>query len=389
MAFDLLSAKGCPVNRQRFTWKDLVQKPVSKLNGDAFTRLRILVMSGVEFESVLLLHHLSRSNRELRPIAATIRSVDLHQQTLVNGLLPPDLSPLEMSVAYEQAEVELAATLAQREPDVEAVRVYREGLLENFDHLYRFAALLDRLEGKDANNILQNLTAIGPGRPTSQSHRHPTENVVAAPIGSKVKLATELHARTSISLTQRTLSHYLNVGPSFADPVARQLYAEITSAEERHLTLYASLLNPDKTPLELWLLHEANEVFNYWSCVESEQDPRIKAIWERFLDYELGQLNEVCRLFTNIERRDPIEVISEKLERPLEFIHHRDFIRDLIENELGSVRDDDMGRDRARDYRDDMNSEGSPSEGVAQGYRWVPGGELNREIHRTRQGEHS
>lgn len=32
----------------------------------------------------------------------------------------------------------------------------------------------------------------------------------------------------------------------------------------------------------------------------------------------------------------------------------------------------------SQDYRDHMNSEGSPTNTVAQGYVWVPGTELNR-----------
>ena len=41
---------------------------------------------------------------------------------------------------------ELAA-VAQREPSPYLAQAYRFGLLEDFDHLYRYAALLDRLEG--------------------------------------------------------------------------------------------------------------------------------------------------------------------------------------------------------------------------------------------------
>ena len=42
MALDLLKDKGVPLARQRFTWKDLVQRPFSKLD-DAFTRVRVIL----------------------------------------------------------------------------------------------------------------------------------------------------------------------------------------------------------------------------------------------------------------------------------------------------------------------------------------------------------
>jgi hypothetical protein len=58
----------------------------------------------------------------------------------------------------------------------------------------------------------------------------------------------------------------------FADPLARQLYAEIASIEEQHVTQYESIIDARETWLEKWLLHEANEVYNYYSCVEYEQN---------------------------------------------------------------------------------------------------------------------
>jgi hypothetical protein len=38
MALDLLTEKGTPLERQQFTWRDLVKPPISKLDDDAFTR---------------------------------------------------------------------------------------------------------------------------------------------------------------------------------------------------------------------------------------------------------------------------------------------------------------------------------------------------------------
>src|SRR6185369_12357665 len=108
----------------------------------------------------------ARMSRELREPLARVRRVEQHQQTLVNWLNPPDQSPLEMTIGFEQAAIEVTAALAQREPDEYLAQVYRFGLLEDFDHLHRFAALLDRVEGKDANNLLQGYTDIKPGRPT-------------------------------------------------------------------------------------------------------------------------------------------------------------------------------------------------------------------------------
>lgn len=34
----LFDTKGCPLEKQRFTWREMAEKPISKLDDDAFTR---------------------------------------------------------------------------------------------------------------------------------------------------------------------------------------------------------------------------------------------------------------------------------------------------------------------------------------------------------------
>src|SRR5436190_8922025 len=316
MGLDLLKEKGVPLEKQSFTWRELVQPPYSKLDDDAFTRVRVILMNGIESEALRFQHACARMNAGLQVALARVRRVEQHQQTMVNWLNPADQNPLETTIGFEQVAIEVTASVAQHEPDEYLAQVFRFGLLEDFDHMYRYSALMDRLFGKDANAILQNYTDIMPGRPTVIEHRDPQDDLrrpydrtTAAPI-------TKLNALTIMAGEHQTHDYYMNVGPTFADPVARQLYAEIASIEEQHVTQYESIIDPDETWLEKWLLHEANEAYNYWSCVQSEINPRVKAVWERFLDYELGQFHFVADLFEEMEGRDAAEIISEKVTQP-------------------------------------------------------------------------
>src|SRR3954466_7970976 len=177
MAIDLYKTRGTPLEKQAFTWRELVQPPYSKLNDDAFTRVRVIFMNGIESEALRFSHACARMNRALQEPLARGRRVEQHQQTLVNGLNPADQSPLETTIGFEQVAIEVTAALAQQEPDTYLAQVYRFGLLEDFDHLYRFSALMDRVGGKDANNILQSYTDIQPGRPTAVEHRAPIDDV--------------------------------------------------------------------------------------------------------------------------------------------------------------------------------------------------------------------
>ena len=382
MAINLLRDTGVPLERQRFTWRDLVQAPYDKLMDDAFTRVRVILMNGIESEALRFSHACARMNGTLQRDLALLRRVEQHQQTMVNWLNPADQNPLETTIGFEQVAIEVTASVAEKEPDPYLAQVFRFGLLEDFDHLYRYSALMDRLEGKDANALVQSYSDVVPGRPTVIEHRSPLDDLRTPYDRRQASPITKLHALTIMAGEHQTHDYYMTVGPQWADPVARQLYAEIASIEEQHVTQYESIIDPSETWLEKWLLHEAGEVYNYWSCVESEDNPQIRAIWERFLDYELGHVRHVARLFEQIEGRDAAEVLPDRLPEPIRYESHRDFVREVLRREvrLSAVGTEFVDRDQesaeTRAYRGHMNSQGSPSETVAAGYVWRPGTEL-------------
>lgn len=385
MPINLLQDRGTPLERQRMSWKDMVGKPISKLDDDAFTRIRIILMNGVEMDSLRTKQVAIRCNMEARVPLAQLMRVEQHQSTTINWLLSADHSPIETTIAYEQAAIEITAAVAQLEPDPYLAQGYRFGLLEDFDHLYRYSALLDRLEGKDANNITQGYTDIVPARPTILHHRAPEHDLLES-YGPGAALATKLNALTLVGAEFQTHDYYMNIGPLFADPLARQLYAEIASVESQHITHYGSMLNPRETTLEKLLISEATEVWNYAGCAEQETNPRIKAIWERFLDYELGHFQVALQLFKDIERRDPAEVLGDGALPPfIRYESQREFVRKVVETETqlrkrGAEFVDEASEGKSSlAYREAINAGGSPSENVSATYRWTPGTELMRE----------
>jgi len=381
---------GTPLENQRFTWRDMVGQPISKLDDDAFTRVRIILVNGLELDSLRLKHIAARFNQELRLPMARLRRVEQHQATMVNWLLSADHSPLETTIAYEQVAIEVTAAVAQAEPDPYQAQTYRFGLLEDFDHLYRYSAMLDRLEGKDANNILQGYTDIVPGRATIDEHRHPADDLRQPYAAHQAHVLTKIHSTLITAAEYQTHDYYMNIGPLFADPVARQLYAEIASIEEQHVTQYGSLQDPGESLLEKLLIHEATEVYTYYSCVETETNPRIKAIWERFLDYELGHLAEVSELFKRHERRDPAEVLSTVMPAPLPFSSQREFVRGVLHTEVPLRTNGtefvplEEESELSLQQRVILNADGSPTNTVSAGYRWSPGTELARNVSNTR-----
>jgi hypothetical protein len=101
MALNLLKDTGVPLERQRFTWRELVQSPYSKLDDDAFTRVRVILMNGIESEALRFSHACARMNSDLQLALARVRRIEQHQQTLVNWLNPADQSPLETTIGFE------------------------------------------------------------------------------------------------------------------------------------------------------------------------------------------------------------------------------------------------------------------------------------------------
>lgn len=48
MTINMLTDRGTPLEKQRFTLRELVQPPLNKLDDDAFTRVRVILANGLE-----------------------------------------------------------------------------------------------------------------------------------------------------------------------------------------------------------------------------------------------------------------------------------------------------------------------------------------------------
>jgi hypothetical protein len=325
--------KGIPLEKQIRPWKDVALPPFRKQEVDAFTRCRVILMNGIEMEAAGFSHAYARvcEDVELKKRLAWLRRIEHQQQNTINWLNPADQSILETTVAYEQVAIELTAYLARTEPDPYLKLAFDFGLLEDFDHLYRFSQALDLVHGKDPNEILQGRTDVFPGRPTQDHHNDPTLRVLknydraaAAPI-SKANVLTLLAGE------QQTMNFYKTNGGLYGSPDLRQLYAEISEVEEEHVTQYESLMDPAETWPERWLLHEFTEVANYYTCYMTESDTRIKGIWELFLGYELEHLRIAGEHFKRVDDRDPEQVVGTDLPTPATFETNREYVTNVLE----------------------------------------------------------
>ena len=291
-----------PVERTLGDWKALYPAPYDKRETGSYSRARVILMNGTEFENVWFSHQFSRAtaDNELRRELALIRRGEQQQQKLLACLKPADESILEHTISYEQLAVDLTAELARTETNPNVKRALDFALLEDFDHLYRYANLLDLEYGLSAQELTGGYTEITPGRPTISEHRHPYDSI-RQPSTPGDSLLTRLHAGIITAAEQQTMNFYMNVAGIYPSEEGRRLYQEIGQIEEQHVTQYGSLIDPTATPLENLLLHQYTECYLYYSCLQEEADPALREVWERFFEAECAHVHLAARLLREYE----------------------------------------------------------------------------------------
>jgi hypothetical protein len=391
MSFNPLAERGIPLDQQVRNWRELNVTPIDPDRCDPYTRCRIITLNGIETEAIFFSHHLARHcmDSDVRRELARTRYIEAQQQRVVNWLLPGLSSVLETAIAYEQVASDLTAWVARMEPDPYLRQAYEFGVLEDFDHLYRYANLYEMIEHRKAESIVDNLTEIMPGRPTKFQHRDPVDNVRDPYDRASTNPLSKLHALTIMAAEQQTMNFYMNVGPMYMEPIARQLYQEIGMVEEEHVTHYESLVDPGETWWEQLVNHEYNECYMYYSFMEQETDPRVKSIWELHLNMELEHLRIAAELMRRHDGRDAAEVVARELPRPVRFEPNKVFIRNLLDTQIdittlgaGYVRE---AHERFQAMQQRVNGDGLvPSEQVIDDHREMFG----REYRVETEGEH-
>jgi hypothetical protein len=334
MTFNPLTEKGLPLDRQFRSWSELNVQPYDTLSVHPYTRCRVIAMNGIEVEAQLNSHQAARHIADLgvKQQLAMIRRVEQQQQKAVNWLIPGDESVIANTIGYEQVAVDLTSWLARHEPDPYLKRVYEFALLEDYDHLYRYANLMDLMgEGRKAEEITGNYTEILPGRPTVFEHRDPHDELRRPMTLAAADIQSVMNAITIVSAEQQTMNYYMTAGNRPTDPLARGLYLEIAQIEEQHVTHYESILDPSLTWCTNLVLHEYNECWLYWSCYTTETDPRIKAIWELHLGMEIEHLRLACEMMKQVERRDPAEFLPVSgMPEPMTFEPNKEYVREVL-----------------------------------------------------------
>lgn len=319
-------------------WKQMRPCSYNKCDVDPYTRTRVILMNGTEFEANWFSHQFSRNcdNNDIRRTLALIRRSEQNQQKLISLIKPVDETLLEHTIGYEQLAVDLTAHLAKKEPDRYVKKALDFALLEDFDHLYRYADFLDMETGVHAENLVGRYTEIMPARPTVSHYRHPYDTVRYSINSKTASPITRLCVGIITAAEQQTMNYYMNVCGAYPTDRGRWLYQEIGMVEEQHVTHYGSLMDPSATWLENLVMHQYTEAYLYYSAYETETNPRIRRIWEQLFEQEVAHLQAASEMLCRYENKDPRAVVGSDGTFPdvLRLESNIPYVRDVLANSV-------------------------------------------------------
>jgi len=311
------------------------------------------------------------------------------------------ITALEVKVKVdEQARNDLQVSIH----DIQRTLALQLKSQERSNVLLEFIVQRHKLEDeKKAEAIVKDLTEIMPGRSTVIEHRHPFDTIRKHYNKDTADAITKLHVSTITAAEQQTMNFYMNVGNRIIDETGRGLYQEIAEIEEQHVTHYGALEDPRASWFEMAVLHEYNECYMYWSCMESEVDSRVKMLWQRCLENEIAHLHVAVDMMKQFEKKDAIEQYPRSFPEPLVLTSSKDYVRQVIADQFQLTTDQTQfvplsnaeNRDRYAMYQSKVNGGAYvPSQQVivntiqtkGQDYRLETQGQSPLDILRDRKG---
>ncbi len=333
MSYNPFLAKPKKIESTIMSFKMLSPKPYNKDEVDPYTRVRCILMNGTEYEAVWSKHHFNRhcGDNDIRRAVGLLRNCEQQQQKLIANLKPADENVLQTTLGYEQLAVDLTAFLAQRQTNKSVKDALDFALLEDFDHLYRYANLLETDMGEHAEKYIGSYTEIMPGRPTVAHHRHPFDNIKKPISNMSADAITKCDVSIITAAEQQTMNYYMNLGSFYKHQKGREVYTEIAMVEEEHVSQYGSLIDPTMTMLDDLLMHEYIECYLYYSMYNNEIDKNIKQIWEMLFEQELSHLHYALSLVRKHENRDWYDVIpGGEFPELITFSPQKEYIRKIL-----------------------------------------------------------
>jgi hypothetical protein len=222
--------------------------------------------------------------------------------------------------------VDIDRWLARAEPEPQRRQVYQCDALEDFDHVYRYASVLD-LVGRPRAGQLDEVAEVLPERsdPGQPEFRYRETGEPARP--GRCRCATAL---TILAVEQQLAAFYGSVDAGPFDPPARPVYRAVGRLEREQVARHRSLVDPPSGTWEQLIMREYNECRVYHAFRHHENDPRVRSVWELHLQMEPGHLRAARELLRRFDGREAEEIVGTALPEPLGFDVNKPFLRRLL-----------------------------------------------------------
>ena len=92
MAFNPFKENGMPIDKMFINWNKMYPESYDKHTVDPYTRLRVILLNGAEYEANWFMHEFNRNcnNNDIRRDLAFIRRTEKQQQMRMSDLKPID-----------------------------------------------------------------------------------------------------------------------------------------------------------------------------------------------------------------------------------------------------------------------------------------------------------
>jgi hypothetical protein len=308
--FDPLDHPGLPVDRHTRHWHELDVQPVDARATDLYTRYRITAMEALEAAAARFDRQLTRRtwDADARRSVGSLGQFAADRQHHVAALQPRAQSALETAVGRERAALDLVTWVARNESDPARSHAYRRQAWWHLDRVRSYAELADRAGFGWANRIASEVDELGPPSAT----RRPTPR--------RVDPGQPDPARQPMSL--------LN------DWAVRALRKQLARSPG------AATQDTAGGGWDQLVVHESANCYLYYSFLNEETDPRVRPLWELYLQMELAHLRVAANLLRRYAGRDPQEVMGASLPEPVRWAGNPLYLVDLPADETDDVTTD-------------------------------------------------
>ena len=303
-----------------------IGQAIPRPDEDPYARCWLHLLFGTEMEAhSRLIAAIPRAKKEeTRRGLALISRAEAFQQASLAKHREPSFSICGDALIYSLLTIDLCAVLAQRAAPGRMRDALQFLQPEMTDELYRLSNLMMLLEKEQAQQVIASFEEILPGRPCIAAHRHPYDCVVS-PLASESPLEA-LSPLLMLSALKVKQASWLAAAGKIQDPLAKDLFAELSLLSDGQITLFSSLL-PGGTPLQQAYAFQYAEVYLYHSLGQDQENGSFRQFLMEQRDLEISHLQKLHRL---IQEEESVFLPCPDLPLPLKLGPNKGYIRDMM-----------------------------------------------------------